>query len=269
MRRVLSWLALIVSFVVIIGSAVMLFYLLATTVGLTEQEQLMLSMTSAQINAMYAQSVVILNTLQSTQNFTAKLALLEEQLFTIQGHQASNNASTQILADNAAQLESDLLAYNVTIEPQLSVIQTKIDNVTLPMLNLTLDVDTATLGNGTVTWLNPNNALENTTLVYVVKSQLGSVYVELETGSLNYNTVGGMNWAALVDWAPPIFTNTTTVSGAAGQVLDDQRGKITATPPIGARQYFANEVRLLFDGAVGGAQTLTLTEKVEFNVGFI
>jgi len=194
----------------------------------------------------------------------------------IEAHQESNSVSTQVLEQNAAQNEVALLAFNATIEGSMAIIQVKIDNVALPAsFNLTLGTNTSTiLGNGTVVFLNPNAPGENTTLTYMLKEQLGNVYVELgpPSAAFMYSTLGGMNWATLTGWDPPVFANTTfAVSGAVGQILDDQRGKITASPPFGLRRYFGElgEVRLEFDGAVGGAQTLTLNENVEMNLGFI
>jgi hypothetical protein len=265
MVRVLSILIVVLIIPIILGNIAMLILFILTTVGLTPDEQLMLTMSSSQINMQYSQSQSILGQITMYQNFTEKLAIINTNLQVIQLQQNGNNISTVVLNDNAQQLGLDLLTYNSTIESQLFVIQEKINNVTLPSsLNLTLFVNTTQENNGSVTWLNPNNPNENTTLSYRIKKQLGTLYIEVDQGSFDYVTVGGMNWTSLVDWSPRIFSNDTIIGGARGQILDGQLLKLPAT----SREYVAanNEIRFHFDGT---AQTITMTEQIEFNVGFL
>lgn len=275
MAKIFHWLATVLSALVIAGCIAIFILFILTTVGLTPQEQVMLSMTSVQINQMHMQASSILSALQTTGNYTDKLLILNNNLVAINAQQASNIISTQVLREDAAQNEMELLAYNATIESQMFIIQLKIDNVTVPtVLNLTLNATTTSLVNGTVIWFNPNNQMENTTLNYTIAEQLGNTFIEIGPvgSSFMYSTIGGMAWTTLGFWDPPIFLNNTVYAvNGTGQILDDQRNKIMASPLIDSREYVPNEneIRLVFGGAVGGAQPVMLNEEIEMNVGFV
>ena len=259
MARVMFILTAVIIGLVIAGNITMLGLFALTSVGLTPAEEAMLTMTSAQINAMYGQSVAILNQLSMYQNFTDKLIDLTLNLRSIESQQASLNTSAYVLEESAEQLEMDLLAYNQTIGPQMEIIQEKLDNVTLPVsLNLSLAVNTTMLSNGTVTWLNPNNPVENVTLGYEVREQLGSQYIKMGPGALNYVTTGASAWSQLSNWMPALIFNAPSTRG---QILDDQRLKLNAF----SRIYTVGDIQLPFDGT---AQLLNMAE-LDFNVGLI
>jgi len=269
--RVFSWLIIVP---VIVGCLALFFTFVATTVGLTPAEQTMLQMTSNQINMIYLDSLPLLAAFQALQNVTSQLLELRDSFNTLSQEHDLNNQSTVALKARSGQQELDLIAYNSSIPGQMNIIQIKIDNVTLPTLNLTLNDNTTSIGNGTVSLVNPNNPLENVALEYVVKSQLETLYIEIGPAgsSFSYNTLGAMNWLTLTDWNPSIFPTISPVGlYTSGQMLDLQQGKISSVPNVGSRSYLlsGDEIRLDFTSAVGSTQTITLAETLEFNVGFL
>jgi len=275
MNKVLWMLVITLGVIITLGNITMLGLFALTSVGLSAPERIMLTMTSNDINMAHASSIIVLNQLSSLQNVTAELLFLTQQLVLLkQSHTASDNA-VETLNITSVTREAEIIAYNTTIGQQMNIIQVKIDNVTIPTsLNLTLADNTTVISNGTVLLSNPNNRNENTTLNYEIKSQLGNVFIEVSpiASAISYTTLGLNNYVGLKDWNPPIFAlNNTSPGFTFDQVLDDQRNKISVSPPIGKRIYdpVNNEIQLEFESLLVGGQTITLNEVLGFNVGFI
>lgn len=278
MNKTLWVIVILLNSVFIIGDITMMGLFALTTVGLTSDEQIMLTMTSNEINTMHATSIVVLNQLIATgaENATQHLLALTNQYKSLVETKTSQDGSIVVLDTLSTTREAELLAYNATIDQQMGIIQTKLNNITLPSsLNLTANDDTATISNGTVLLSNPNDRSQNVTLNYKIKTQLGSTYIEVGPigASISYTTLGVNNWVGLKDWVPPIFVNNTIETGSftIDQVLDNQRNKVGVSPPIGTRVYDTdnNEIRLEFASLLVGGQTITIDNLLGFNVGFI
>jgi len=277
MNKICFWVIIILGIIIAAGNITMLFLFFLTTVGLTPQEQIMLTMTSNQINQLHMTACDAFDQLKILPNVTVELLIQTQNLRLFNEQHNSQVESTKFLNESATTRKAELLAYNSTIEQQMSVIQSKIDGVIFPpTFNLTADDQTTMLANGTVLLQNPNNPNENTTLTYKVKSQFNqTVFIEIGPASsfINYNTLGASNWVSLIGWDPPLFVNGTLGTGSFSidQVLDDQRNKISVTPPIGTREYNINddEIKLKFSALLVGMQPITLNELLEINVGFI
>lgn len=260
---------IIVASLVIIGNPVIMGFFAWTNVGLTPDEQLMLAMTSSQINQLFTDSCAVLVEIQSIQNYTDELLVLKNSLDSLQISQSSLNASVISLNETSNTQRVAVILYNSTIDDQLAVLQPKIDNVTIPNLDLMLQNDTVIISNGTVLLSNPNDRLENTTLTYLVKKQLNNTIVEIgQPGdNLVYQTLGASNWVSLIDWAPALFVSSGIFT--VDQVLDAQRDVIDVTPPIGTREYNGDEIKLVFDGLLVANQTITIVSVIQMNVGLI
>lgn len=274
------WAILALTALILVGNIVMLFFFTATTVGLSPAEIDMLLMTSSQINAEYSQANSLVNALQGVQNVTANLTELAAQYEILSSVHEGNVDTTEVLSNRSLTQEQELLSFNATIESRFEIVVIKIDNTTIPAsLNLTLFDNTTEIFNGTVLMANPNAPLfEYVNLTYVVKEQLNSTFIEIgpQGASFDYNTPGLLNYVSLVGWSPPLFSDTANsfAGFTRGQVLDAQRDKVMANPPIASREYVADspgiqEIRLVFDGLFAGAQTIALNEKLQINVGFI
>jgi len=280
MKTTCIWAILVFAFVILVGNVVMLFFFTATTVGLSPAETDMLLMTSNQINAMYGQAGMLVDALLGVQNVTANLTFLSTQYTILDNVHTGNVDTSEVLSNRSMSQEQELITYNATIEESFQTVEIKIENTTIPVsLNLTLADNTTTIFNGTVRLANPNNlATEYVNLTFIVKEQLNTTFIEIGPAgaSLNYSTTGMSNYATLIGWDPPLFSETDAAFGGftLGQVLDSQRDKIMCDPPIASREYVSpsagvQEIRLAFDGALNGAQNITLVEKLQINVGFV
>lgn len=272
-----SWSSLQILFIVlaslvIVGNIVIMGFFALTRVGLTEDENTMLAMTSSQINQLYADACIVLDQVGGIQNYTDTLLENKETLDALKITQIALNESVTILNETSTSQMITVIIYNSTIDNQLAVLQPKIDNTTISQLNLTLDTTPTLVSNGTVLLSNPNNRLENTTLEYLVKKFLNKtlVYVGLPGDSLNYQTLGAQNWVSLIDWDPPLFM-VSNGTFSDDQVLDSQRDKISIDPQIGLREYNvgSNELKLKFDGLLVMSQNITFVETVHMSVGLL
>lgn len=260
--EILAWFLIVL---VIIGNIAIMGSFALTNVGMTTDEQLMLTMTSSQLNQLYATSCLVLTQIQGLSNYTGQLLDLQVILASLTQSQISLNETVVNLNETSVTQEMEVLAYNATIEDQMAVLQPKIDNTTTPQLNLTLVDDTVVITVGTVLLSNPNNRTQNITLDYAVEKRLNNTIVKVgQMGdTFMYETLGPDNWVALGEWSPPLFTGG---SFSFDQVLDLQRN--TTVPVIGTRVY-GSELQLVFNEVLVTPQPFVLTKAIEMNIGLV
>ena len=275
MNKALFWVTIILSVAFIITNIVFLSMFYLSSVGLTSTEEAMLVMTRNQIHQLHVTSDSVLNVLSLIPNRTLELVELTTSLAYLKFQQESHNASIPVLQNRSITQYNEMIAFNSTINNKMSVVQDKIDTISIIQLDLEYNSTISTHSNGTVLLSNPNNRNESTILKYKIRSQNDITFIEVgqQGESLFYDTIGSNNWVSLIDWSPPIFINNTIGSGSftSDQLFDEQRNKISSSPTIGTREYNTdnNELKLVFEGTVTMSQNITLNNVLTLSIGFI